>query len=195
MITKAAIALILKFEGLDQPGKWPGGASGITLGHGYDLGYSTRQIFQRDWRQHFSAGQMTRLMGAIGVTGAAAQRLAPTFRDIVVTAAAAKDVLERVTLPTWEGMTAKTFPGADALPANAFGALVSLVFNRGTSLAGERRKEMAAIRTLVGRGGETRALLRAVASQVRAMKRLWVGKGLDGLLRRREAEARMIEAG
>jgi GH24 family phage-related lysozyme (muramidase) len=35
--------------------------------------------------------------------------------------------------------------------------------------------------------------LQEVADQLRRMKRLWVGKGLDGLLRRREAEALMVE--
>src|SRR5581483_9816573 len=32
MIPQPAIDLILSDEGLDQPGKWPGGESGITIG-------------------------------------------------------------------------------------------------------------------------------------------------------------------
>jgi GH24 family phage-related lysozyme (muramidase) len=32
-----------------------------------------------------------------------------------------------------------------------------------------------------------------MADLVRSMKRLWVGKGLDGLLRRRDEEAELIE--
>jgi GH24 family phage-related lysozyme (muramidase) len=36
--------------------------------------------------------------------------------------------------------------------------------------------------------------LQEIADQLRAMKRLWKGQGLDGLLRRRDAEADMVEA-
>lgn len=38
-----------------------------------------------------------------------------------------------------------------------------------------------------------RPRLHAIADQLRRMKRLWVGKGVDGLLTRREAEAQLME--
>ena len=41
--------------------------------------------------------------------------------------------------------------------------------------------------------GVQRGDLADIAKQLRAMKRLWVGKGLDGLIARREAEARLVE--
>jgi hypothetical protein len=34
----------------------------------------------------------------------------------------------------------------------------------------------------------------SLAKEFRKMKRIWVGKGLDGLLERREAEAKLIES-
>jgi GH24 family phage-related lysozyme (muramidase) len=34
-----------------------------------------------------------------------------------------------------------------------------------------------------------------IAEQIRSMKRLWIGKNLDGLLTRREKEAKMVEEG
>jgi GH24 family phage-related lysozyme (muramidase) len=37
-------------------------------------------------------------------------------------------------------------------------------------------------------------LLRFIAGQFRSMKRLWEGKGLDGLLARRDAEADLVES-
>jgi hypothetical protein len=43
-----ALRLILDFEGLNQPGKWPGASSGITLGYGYDLGHVTASRFAED---------------------------------------------------------------------------------------------------------------------------------------------------
>ena len=36
--------------------------------------------------------------------------------------------------------------------------------------------------------------LQEIADQIRAMKRLWVGKGVDGLLKRRDAEADLVES-
>ena len=88
-----------------------------------------------------------------------------------------------------QAQTAQAFPGVDALPADAQGALFSLVYNRGTSMTGDSRSEMRAIRDAVPAGD-----LQKIADQLRAMKRLWVGKGLDGLLKRRDAEADLAES-
>lgn len=73
-------------------------------------------------------------------------------------------------------------------PPNAQAALVSLVFNRGSSLASASRVEMRHLRDLVSRRD-----YREIAAQITAMKRLWESKGPDGLLKRREAEARLVE--
>jgi GH24 family phage-related lysozyme (muramidase) len=35
---------------------------------------------------------------------------------------------------------------------------------------------------------------KAIANEVRKMKRLWINKGLDGLLARRDEEAALIES-
>jgi GH24 family phage-related lysozyme (muramidase) len=34
---------------------------------------------------------------------------------------------------------------------------------------------------------------KGIAKEIRSMKRLWEGKGLDGLLKRRDKEAKMVE--
>jgi GH24 family phage-related lysozyme (muramidase) len=52
---------------------------------------------------------------------------------------------------------------------------------------GDRRTEMRAIRDAVAQGD-----LAEIANQLRVMKRLWIGKGLDGLLKRRDAEADLV---
>jgi GH24 family phage-related lysozyme (muramidase) len=64
-----------------------------------------------------------------------------------------------------------------------------LVFNRGPGMDGERRREMRAVRDAVAEKD-----LREIVRQIRAMKRIWEGQGLDGLLRRRDAEADLIES-
>jgi GH24 family phage-related lysozyme (muramidase) len=188
-ITDKAFKLILEAEGLDQPGEWPGGGSGITLGIGYDLGYVTAEQFEQDWSKHLTAEQVKRLKTVIGLTGGSAKMRAPQFRDIKVTRAQGEEVFKERTLPLHSGRTEKAFPGVDQLPADAQGALVSLVFNRGPGMEGDRRKEMRAVRDAVARKD-----LQEIADQIRAMKRLWVGQDLDGLLRRRDAEADLVES-
>ena len=94
----------------------------------------------------------------------------------------------------WVNRTERAFPGMEKLPAQAQAALISLVFNRGPGMRGRRRSEMRTIRKLVHdysprNGAES---LTEIAGQLRNMKRLWIGKGLPGMLRRREAEAELV---
>lgn len=198
MIPQAAIALILDNEGLDQPWRWPGGESGITIGHGYDLGYEPAALFVRDWTPQIGAPAVHQLSAASGKTGPSAANLAGLFRGINITKAQADAVFFASTLPKYEQLTDDTFPGADSLPDPARGALVSLVFNRGQSLTGSRRREMAAIHDAIvsytDRKTGLATTLETIAAQIRSMKRLWVGKGLEGLLTRREQEARLVES-
>jgi len=67
---------------------------------------------------------------------------------------------------------------------------VSLVFNRGSSLSGERRKEMRFIREDILAGN-----LSEVPQHFRDMKRIWATSGLDGLLIRRDEEANLFQLG
>ena len=87
----------------------------------------------------------------------------------------------------------QAFPEFEKLPLDVQGALVSLVYNRGTSMVDDspedRRREMRAIRDAVAESD-----LQEIADELRVMKRLWVGKGLDGLLKRRDAEAELVES-
>ena len=195
MIPQRAIDLILESEGIDQPSRWPGGASGITVGYGYDLGYE--QNFARDWDGYLNADNIELLKQAVGVKGQAARQIAHRFTDIRIPRTVALDVFTTKTLPRYEQQTLAAFPGAEKLPPLVFGALVSLVFNRGGGMKDDparpndhTRLEMRQIRDAVAAGN-----LREIARNFRTMKRLWVGKGLDGLLKRREAEAQLVEEG
>lgn len=98
-----------------------------------------------------------------------------------------------VSIPVYVERTRKALPGFDLLPLDVQGALVSLVYNRGSGMKDspgtDNRKEMRAIRALVARG-----MIAGIAEQLRAMKRLWQGKKLDGLLLRRGAEASLVES-
>lgn len=185
MIAKRALDLILESEGIDQPCKWPGGESGITIGYGYDLGYE--ENFVTDWTGHLSPPQIDALKPARGLRGEYAKEIASCFKWITIRQPDALEVFEKISLPHYEEETRRAFPGLENLPELAQGALVSLVFNRGSGMVGARRAEMRAIRSAV----VTRDLP-GIARQLRKMKRLWMGKGLDGLLVRREAEAELV---
>ena len=167
---------------------WPGGKSGCTVGIGYDLGYTPRARFNSDWHM-LDQTTRDRLGATIGVKGTRASARAKEVRDIVIPWATAFEVFQRATVPFWISQTRAAFPGIDALPWDVAGALVSLVFNRGPAMDGKRRLEMRAIRDAVVAND-----LPAIAKQLRRMKRLWMGRGLDGLLARRDAEAALVES-
>jgi GH24 family phage-related lysozyme (muramidase) len=185
--SQKAFDMILKFEGMGQPRQWPGGESGVTIGYGYDLGYVTADQFRSDWGDHLSADVMNKLIPAVGLKGTSAKNKAAQLAGVTVDKDSSMAVFRDKTIPSYEAQTAKAFPRLEQLPSDARGALVSLVYNRGAKMDGERRTEMRAIRDAVARGD-----LKEIAHQLRVMKRLWVGKGLDGLLTRRDAEADLV---
>ena len=188
-LTQNALNLIFEFEGLDQPGQWPGGDSGITIGIGYDLGYVTGDEFESDWKPCLADADCQALSGVIGLKGNDAKAKAGSLSHIKITNDQARKVFIERSAPHYSTLTEKTFPGVDKLPADAQGALVSLVYNRGSSMNGDSRKEMRAVRDAVPKGD-----LQEIANQIRAMKRLWENTGMTGLVKRREAEAQLVES-
>src|SRR5213596_1787307 len=91
-ISDKARDLIFKFEDLDQPGQWPGGESGITIGIGYDLGFATAEQFKSDWSDCLSAGDCDTLAGVLGLTGSKAKAQAPSLNAIRISRADAERV-------------------------------------------------------------------------------------------------------
>lgn len=195
-IPQKAIDLILESEGIDQPWRWPGGGSGITLGYGCDIGADPVSL--EYWRGILADDQINRLSQAKGITGRAAQQIQTRFRSITVDRQQALRVFQAWTVPVEIRKTLRSFPGLEFMPAEVVGAMVSLVFNRGTDLAGDRRHEMLIISQILAefrtfapeQQNQVKAeYIRKIALQFRKMKRLWQGQGLDGLLVRRDAEA------
>lgn len=190
-VSDRALQMILEFEGMDQPSKWPGEQSGISLGHGYDLGFHSREEFRGDWQPFLSADELNRLSNAIGRTGLAAKNIAGNYRDITIKRGDADAVFMSSTLPKIKTWAARSFPGVTALPPDAQGGLVSLVYNRGEGMAGDRRREMREVRDTVANSSlSLREKLASIAESIRSMKRLW--PDTLGLRRRRDAEADLI---
>ena len=168
---------------------WPGAASGVTIGIGYDLGHTSVARIEADWRGRIRDADLDRLLVTQGVKGEAARGLPARLSDVVVPLDAARGVFYERTLPHFAAVTRKAYPGVEALPADAQAMLLSLVFNRGAQMSGPTRVEMKAIQNLVPARD-----LAGIAAQVRAMKRLWDPAKLLGLHKRRDAEAALIVA-
>jgi hypothetical protein len=195
LIPERAIDLIIAFE-VGSPEVyhakyrrpiWPGAASGVTVGIGYDLGHAAPRVIALDWESHPHA---VRLSTASGTTGPLARELAKRLADVVIEYGHARQVFDQTSVVEHYRIARRVFggPAFDALPPNAQGALVSVVFNRGGAMAGERRREMRAIRDACVPAADTAC----IATQLRAMTRLWAGTDIEaGMRRRRHAEAEL----
>lgn len=193
-----ALALILEYEvgggkayyekHLTKP-EWPGGASGFTLGIGVDCGYYSPTELEKLF-YFLPKEQLEIVKGASGKTGQAGKVYTQQHKNsgIVISWDHAIEMFDNLIWSKFAKLAEKAFPGLDQLCDDAYGAIVSLVFNRGSSLIGDSRLEMRNIRDLVPKKD-----YKGIANELRKMKRIWKGKGLDGLLARRDAEANLVE--
>ena len=166
---------------------WPGGGSGITIGIGYDLGYQSTQSIEADFIKEIGAYQVSILKMFAGLRGERAHIAKVSNKMgkmISIPYQAAYNVFIRRSLPLYAKHALQIYPGLDELTPDAAGAIISMVYNRGTSLTGERRTEMRDIVPLVRVKDYA-----GIAVLIDASKRLWT----NGLVERREKEAAMVK--
>jgi GH24 family phage-related lysozyme (muramidase) len=176
---------------MNQRPAWPGGASGVTIGIGYDLGYQA--TFEADWAGLLTASQMTALKQWVGIRGLGASAGPAALAGIAIPWNTAWTVFIGRSLPQSVGDTRNVFFRSMDMPKLCFGVLVSLVYNRGTSMTDSvsnpgSRKEMREIRDAVALGRFS-----DIPASLRAMKRLWPEP--NGLRDRREREAKLFKIG
>jgi len=197
MISRKAIELIIQHEigGREvytrkyQKPIWAGGDSGLTIGIGYDLGYIKEKDLFSDW-----AGLNLNFLNAMkrfcGVKGEVVKSMMKgEVLNVIIPYNIAYDVFVKKSIPKYYAMTKRIYPQLDTLNEDTRGALVSMVYNRGSKIEGDSRKEMKAIVELVAKQD-----YEGIAEQIEKSKRLWEGKGLDGLVIRRESEADLIRS-
>lgn len=183
---------MLEFEtggktGYDSHPEWPGGASGVTVGIGYDLGYYSKSVIDSDWKA-LAQTPRTRLLGVAGLSGNRARNILPSVHDIYVQWALATNVFDQVDVAREFSSAKRAMPGFEDLRSNAQAALISLGFNRGWGMSGPNRAEMRAIRDLVPRRD-----YEEIANQLRKMIHVWNGTAIfNGMKRRRLAEAELV---
>jgi len=196
MISKKATDLIIQHEvggrayydkKLQAP-IWAGGESGVTIGMGYDLGFNSDKQFMADWSGVINLNFINALRPTIGIKGPQAKAmLKGEILNVRIPYNTAYEVFVKSSLPRYYAMTKKIYPNMDLLNEDTKGALVSVVYNRGNKLEGDSRAEMRAIVDLIAKQD-----YEGIAEQIEKSKRLWEGKGLDGLVTRRESEADLV---
>lgn len=206
-ISRAAFDLIVTSEVSSEPYynqhlRWPikpGGASGVTIGLGYDCGYATAAKIRADWSGLLPQPMVAALVKTAGMTHETAAAAAQRLRNVVdVPWPAALEVFSKVSLPEYLAKTRAALPNFDELSPDCRGVLLSLVYNRGAggfTLPASRDKnnrypEMRAIRAAMKARDFDK-----IPGLLRKMKRLWTSASVRGVALRREAEAKLFERG
>jgi hypothetical protein len=181
---------------------WPQYMSGITIGCGYDLGYHTKAEVSSDWSGRLPASSLNRLMAAVGFKATdpgrdakvvRARELTKLLADITIGWDVAIVQFDESKMPTLIGQLERALPNLEKLHPHCYGALLSLVFNRGTPFRnpGPRYVEMVEIAKMMKTG--TPEAFAKIPDQLRSMARIW---GADsGLGQRRKGEADLFELG
>jgi hypothetical protein len=211
VVSPAAYSFIVKWETGGRPyyeqvikGRpiWPQYSSGITIGCGYDLGYHTVAEVSGDWSGRIAASSLNRLMAAVGFKTVdpgrqskviRAKELVQLLSDITIPWEVAVVQFDDSKMPTLIGQLERALPNLEKLHPHCYGALLSLVFNRGAPFRnpGPRYVEMVEIAKMMKTG--TPEAFAKIPDQLRSMARIW---GADsGLGQRRKGEADLFALG
>jgi GH24 family phage-related lysozyme (muramidase) len=167
-------------KGVSNHLHWPGGASGVTLGPGYDMRDRSRAEIEQKLRDiDLDSSLVSRVAAGAGLRGEAAKKFAHDNKNLVNLTDGQQKRLLQVNLPRYEAIV--RWGSHVHLTQNEFDALVSFVYNLGRGWPGVR----AAINS-----GDKRKAVRIIEEQVRSK-----GKVLRGLVKRRHDEAMLLLEG
>ena len=172
---------------------WRTTSSGVTVGIGVDVGHMSKSSVQKTFDGIIPQTQIDALKQAAGYKGSKAYYTAlPKVKyKVKIGWDDAYKILTDRTLPTYSHRTAQAFKiEKDQLHGDLNGALVSLVYNRGSSMSGSRRSEMRQIRDDIAKKEYGN-----IGNYIRSMKRLWSYSKLKGLHLRRDKEAEYADRG
>jgi len=130
-------------EGHDGKAYWPGGASGVTLDPGVDLGHADSSLIEARYKNLLTGEQFAAVKKAHGKKGGDAKlvlKADPVLQTIRISRVQADTIFPFAAKPYWEDIV-KRFPTLD--DGDTLGsvqtALLSLSYNRG---AGNRRLDV-----------------------------------------------------
>ena len=172
--------------------EWPEGASGPTVGIGYDCGYATVAQIRASWSGIIPDAMVEALTRAAGLKGQVAGWFVHAhYGDVTIGWDQAMAEFMRRELPEWEAKCRAALANYDLLPADCAGAIDSLAYNRGAGgfhLPGDRYLEMRAIAAHMAAKNFGK-----IPAEYLSMRRLWPEGG--DLWRRRTHEAARFEQG
>jgi GH24 family phage-related lysozyme (muramidase) len=172
--------------------EWPEGASGPTVGIGYDCGYVTTQELRNDWTSIVSDETVAAMLKAVGLKGNAAHAFVQAHgRSVTIPWDQALKEFTEVEMPKWEARVAHVLPNTDLLSGDSFGALVSLAYNRGTGGFMDPSPRYAELRAI--RAHMAAKEFAKIPAEFFSMRRLW--PKVAGLRARREHEAHLFQKG
>lgn len=162
-------------------------SSGFTIGFGYDCGYYSAAKIRSDWSSVLPKQMVDIICGAAGLKKHAALAYCNKVKHLVyVPADAASLVFFNTTLYEFGKKALAIYPKLPNLHPVEQTVIIGLVYNRGASLVGDRRREMRQLITAIENDDD-----KGMANLIRQMKRLWVN--VKGLRIRRDVEAELIE--
>jgi hypothetical protein len=160
--------------------------SGVTIGIGYDCGQYSGNKIKMDWQSVLPLHMVNALAAVAGCRKQQAAQKLPSLTMVVVPIEAALQVFYNTTIFDFAKKAAAIYPDLFKLNPVEQSVITGLVYNRGSSLAGDRRREMRQLITAIKDDDD-----KEIADLIRCMCRLW--PDTIGLRKRREAEAALVE--
>ena len=189
------IGWIHKQEGHRGWPYWPGGASGVTLDPGVDLGSADPELVLGGYRPHLSSQELSAVEAVMGIRGEDAKRVLgisisrttdETLQSVRISRTTATEIFPHVARSYWEAIQAR-FKGLHhawtdvAVPAEVHTAMLSLAYNRGA-----HNKALKVLKPAIAEGDWGK-----LADLVGAMQQ---NHSLEGVRVRRRAEGELIRS-
>ena len=160
--------------------------SGVTIGIGYDCGQYSAIKIRTDWQSVLPLNMVNALTDTAGLKRQAAANKLSALNFVDVPIGVALQVFYNTTIFEFAKKAAKIYPGLFKLNPVEQSVIVGLVYNRGDSLDGDRRKEMKQLVKAISDDDDAE-----IGDLIEQMQRLW--PDTEGLRRRRRVEAALIK--
>lgn len=163
-------------------------ASGVTIGIGYDLRFSSRSEIAKDWGSHVSAQDLRHYQNCSGLRGNVAKSKQRQIKWLVkpIPLEDAMEVFSLKTIPLYASRAEQYFPPIWEAHPYVQDAVLSVGYNRGFSTSGYSRRHVADMkRNIASRRWNL------VDDNIFHSKAVWANKPSirRGIWRRRDAES------
>lgn len=140
---------------------WPGGASGVTLDPGVDLGHAKPSLIEAAYKPLLSADQFNAVKKVLGLKKWSAKKALgndPVLKSIRISRSQADSIMKYAAQPYWKAIT-RRFPTlmASDTPGSVQTVMLSLSYNRGAGNRNLRvltdpieKKDWAKVADIVG---------------------------------------------